>query len=68
MALLKSKLVYMEVFRWARCLRFCQKLDGNHVNVAYKFSLNYDGKVSKVGDLVIPATEKDISIATGIPT
>jgi len=68
MALLKSKPVYEEVFIRAGCLRFCQKLDGHHVDVSYRFALNYDGKASKVGDPVIPATEMDISIVTGIPT
>jgi len=44
MALIKSKPEYMETFRRAGCLMFCQKLDGHHVDVAYRFVLNYDGK------------------------
>jgi len=67
MALLKSKPGYEEIFRLARCLRFCQKLDGHHMDVSYRFALNYDGKASKVGDLVIHVTERDISIVTWIP-
>ena len=39
MALLKSKPEYEEIFRKAGCLRFCQKLDGHHVDVSYIFSL-----------------------------
>lgn len=66
MTLLKLKPGNVEVFRWTQCLRFYHKLYGHHMNVAYKFSLNYDGKSSRVGDLVIPATERYISIATGI--
>lgn len=67
MALINSKLGYMEAFRKVGCLKFCQNMDGQHVDVAYKFVLNYDGKVSRVGDLVIPITEHDISMATEIP-
>lgn len=37
------------------------------MDVSYRFTLNYDGKASNVGDLVIPATERDISIVTRIP-
>ena len=67
MTLLKSRPKYKEIFRKVGCLRFCQKLGGHHVDVSYRFSLGYDWKSSKIGNLVIPATAKDISLVTGIP-
>jgi len=42
-------------------------LDGHHVDVSYIFSLGYDGKSSKIGNLVIPAMARDISLVTRIP-
>jgi len=67
MALLKLKPGYEELFRRVGCLRFYQKLDGHHLDISYRFALGYDGKALKIGDLVIPTTERDISIVTGIP-
>jgi len=68
MALINSCLGYMDVFRRAGCLKFCQQLQGHHVDIAYTFVLNYDGTKSKVGDLVILVTKKSISTTTRIPT
>lgn len=67
MFLLKSNPGFEEIFRRVGCLKLCQKIDGHHINVSYRFSLNYDGNVSKVGDLMIPIAETNISLATGIP-
>ena len=67
MALINSTSGYMDIFRRAVCLRFFQKLQGHHVDIAYQFVLNYDGTKSKVGELVIPVTEQAISTTTGIP-
>jgi len=44
MALINSNPSYMDTLRKAECLKVYQKLDGHHVDVAYKFVLNYDGK------------------------
>lgn len=67
MALINSNPNYMETFRKAGCLKFCQKLDGHHVDVAYMFVFNYNGNISKMGELVIPVTKQYIFVATGIP-
>jgi len=64
MSLLKSNPGYEDVFRRARCLNFFQKMDGHHIDVSYKFALNYDGKTSRVGDIIIPAIKINISLAT----
>ena len=37
MTLINSNPGYMEIFRNDGCLKFCQKLDGHHVDVAHKF-------------------------------
>jgi len=65
--LIKSNLGYEVLFKRAGCLKFCQKMDGHHIDVSYQFFVGFDGKMSKVGDLVIPTPEVDIAIATGIP-
>lgn len=44
MSLLKSNPCYEEIFRRASCLKLCLKMDGHHIDVSYKFSLNYDGR------------------------
>jgi len=67
MSLINSNPGYIEIFRKAGCLKFCQNLEGHHIDVTHKFVLNYDGKSSKVGDLMVQVTEKDIAMATGIP-
>lgn len=66
MPLIKSNLGHEDLFRRAGCLRFCQKMDGHHIGMSYQFAMGFDGKTSKVGDLVILTSELDISIATGI--
>jgi len=66
MSFIKSNPGYEELFRKAVCLKFCQKMDGPHIDVSYRFVVGFGGKASKVGNLVFPTVEMDIAIATGI--
>ena len=59
--------MFKDSFRQVGCLRFCQKLEGFHVQVARDFALNYDGIKSKVGPLEITISPDSIAQATKIP-
>jgi hypothetical protein len=56
-----------EIFRRARCLSFCQNMQRGHSEVEKQFTLNFDGKKTRVGDLEFEVTEATISAATRIP-
>jgi hypothetical protein len=56
-----------EVFQRVGCLSFCQNMQKGHPEVTRQFSLHFDGRRTKVGDLEFEVTEASISAATGIP-
>jgi hypothetical protein len=56
-----------EVFQRVGCLSFCQNMQRGHPEVEKEFSLHFDGRKTKVGDLEFEVTEASISAATGIP-
>jgi hypothetical protein len=56
-----------EVFQRVGCLSFCQNMQRGHPEVERSFSLHFDGRKTKVGDLEFEVTEASISAATGIP-
>jgi hypothetical protein len=55
-------------FEQARCVRFCEKLQGYNMQVTKEFSLNFNGVDTKIGDLQFQVTEESISTATEIPS
>ena len=57
----------LEVFRRTRCLQFCQRLQGCHVQVSKEFAIGFNGTTSKVGMLNLTVTLETIVSATGIP-
>jgi len=67
MTVIKANSGYEELFKRAGCLRFFQKMDGHHVGVSHLFAVNFEGEASRVVDLIIPMSESDISVATGLP-
>jgi hypothetical protein len=56
--------VIREYFEKAGCIRFCEKLQGGHMEVKKQFSLNYDGLKTRVGPLEIMVSENTIVAAT----
>jgi hypothetical protein len=56
-----------EMFRRAGCLSFCQNMQRGHSEVEKQFSLNFDGKKTRVGDLEFEVTKASISATTWIP-
>jgi hypothetical protein len=56
-----------EVFQRVGCLSFYQNMQRGHPEVERHFSLHFDGRKTKVGDLEFEVTEASISAATGIP-
>jgi len=67
MSMLKENPGFKKIFKRASCFKLFQKMDGHHIDVSYKFTLNYNGKLSKLGELVIPAAKIDISVPTWLP-
>jgi hypothetical protein len=51
--LLDSKTIFIESFQVIGYLTFYEKIQGRHMEVAKKFSLNSDGVKTKVGSLEI---------------
>jgi len=49
------------------CWRFCEKLQGGHMQVTKEFAFNFTGFNSKVGMLELPIYLEVISIVTEIP-
>jgi hypothetical protein len=56
-----------EAFQRVGCLSLYQNMQRGHPEVAKEFSLHFDGRKTKVGDLEFEVTEASISAATGIP-
>lgn len=52
-SLLDENPLFKDSFQHVGCLRFCQKLEGFHVQVSRDFSLNYDGVKTKVEPIEI---------------
>jgi hypothetical protein len=46
---------------------FFAKFQGYNDTFALKFALGFDGKVARIGDIVIRVNERPISHATGLP-
>ena len=57
----------MEAFSKAGCLRFFEKLQGFHTQVAKEFSLHFSGTNTKIGMLNVPVTPEIIAFVTEIP-
>lgn len=56
-----------QAFKQVGCWRFCEKLQGGHMQVTKEFSLNFTGLNSKVGVLELPISLEVISTVTKIP-
>jgi hypothetical protein len=56
-----------EAFQRVGCLSFYKNMQRGHPEVEKEFSLHFDGRKTKVGDLEFEVTEASISAATGIP-
>jgi len=54
-------------FKQAGCWRFCEKLQGGHVQVTIDFAFNFTSLNSRVGVLEIPISPEVISVVTKIP-
>ena len=51
---------FAEAFTNARCMRFCQKLQGYHAQVSKDSAVNFVGNASKVGILSFTASLKPL--------
>jgi hypothetical protein len=58
---------FKETFQRERCLNFCERLQGHHMEVAKEFSLNFDGVKTKIKPLEFHVSEYTIEATTGIP-
>jgi len=56
-----------QAFKQVGSWRFCEKLQGGHMQVNREFSLNFTGLNSKVGVLELPISLEVISIVIDIP-
>jgi hypothetical protein len=56
-----------EVFQRVGFLSFCQNMQRVHPEVAGKFSLNFDGNKTKVGNLDLEVSKDTIATSTKIP-
>jgi len=56
-----------QAFKQVGYWRFCEKLQGGHMQVAKEFALNFTGLNSKVGVLELPISLEVISTVTEIP-
>ena len=65
-ALAKDKTL-LEAFRKARCLKFCEKLQGGHSQVTKEFALHFSGSNTKVEILNLSVTPETIALLTEIP-
>ena len=65
-ALTKDKSVE-EAFKNAGCWRFCEKLQGGHMQVTREFALNFTCSNTKVGVLDLQISPEIISLVTEIP-
>ena len=59
--------VVEQAFKLVGCWRFCEKLQGGHMQVTREFDLNFTGLNSKVGVLELPISLEVISTVTEIP-
>ena len=55
--LINSDPTIMAYFEQARCVRFCEKLQGYNMQVTKEFSLNFNAIDTKIGDLQFHVNE-----------
>jgi hypothetical protein len=67
MKLINSKPFIKEAFQRVGCLKFCEKMQRGHPEVAKNFVLNFSGTNTKVGVMDFEIPEKSMSVATKIP-
>lgn len=56
-----------QAFKQVGCWRFCEKLQGGHMQVTKEFAFNFRRLNSKFGVLELPISLEVISIVTEIP-
>jgi len=56
-----------QAFKQVGCWRFCEKLQGGHMQVTKEFASNFTGFISKIGVLELPIYPEVISVVTEIP-
>jgi hypothetical protein len=67
MHLFETEPMERKVFQRVGCLSFCHNMQRGYHEVTRQFSLHFDGRKTKVGDLEFEVIEASISVATGIP-
>ena len=58
---------YAVKFEQCGWLVFCQKLQGHDANITLAFSQGFDGKTTKIGDLMIEVTKASIAASIDLP-
>jgi len=53
-------------FEQVGCLRFCERIQGYHVQLTKEFSRSFDGLQAKVGTLIFLVSSQSILSATDI--
>lgn len=54
-------------FEQVGCMRFCEKIQGYHLQLTKEFAKSFDGLQAKVGTLTFPVATQSIAEATEIP-
>ena len=67
MKVLAEDKIVMDAFRKTSCLKFCEKLQGGHIQVSKEFALHFSGTSTKVGMLNISVTPEIIAIVKETP-
>jgi hypothetical protein len=54
-------------FEQARCIRFCEKVQGYNAQLTMQFSFNFNGVSATIAGITFQVSEETISVATEIP-
>jgi hypothetical protein len=65
--LVNSNPTFRVSFEQARCIRFCEKIQGYNAHVTKEFALNFNGIQTRVADITFQVSEDTMATTTKIP-